>query len=93
MKSISYFDEQFIEAVDYYRAAAPRTALEFIADLERAKDMITGFPKIGRPKGEYRYLALKNFPYRVCYVENVNGEVLLVTLFHYRQKEIRIQVR
>jgi plasmid stabilization system protein ParE len=93
MKSISYFEEQFIAAVDYHRTNDPHVALEFIAALERAKDMISRFPKIGTQKSGYRYLPLKKFPYQVCYSDNLNGEVVLVTLFHYRQKEMRIALR
>jgi len=93
MKSISYFDEQFGEALEYYRANSPKAAKGFVTALERAKEIISQFPKIGTPKAEYRYLMLKGFPYRVCYVEDLDGEIVLVTLFHYKQKELRIAVR
>ena len=90
MKSISYFVERFAVAVEYSRAVAPKAARNFIAAFERAKQMISRFPKIGTSKGDYRYLPLKDFPYRVCYVEDLEGQLVLVTLFHYKQKEPHI---
>jgi hypothetical protein len=35
--------------------------------------------------GEFRGLHLKDFPYRFCYQEHLEGGPVAVVLFHYKQ--------
>lgn len=56
--------EEFFDAVDYYRAESPRIALEFIAAVEHAVELIAAFPELGVPylAGTRRVL-LQRFPF------------------------------
>jgi toxin ParE1/3/4 len=65
------------EAIDHYlREASSKTALAFIADLERAYRHLSRHPAAGSPRYAYeldlpdlRSWMLRRFPYLVFYVE------------------------
>ena len=40
--------------------------------------------------GEFRGLHLQEFPYRYCYKEDIEGDLVAVVLFHYKQRRPKI---
>jgi hypothetical protein len=90
MKYSSIFNESLFQAVEYYGNIDRRLALRFFEAVDRAKREIGRFPKIGKPMGKFRGLHLKEFPYRFCYQENLDGELVALVLYHTKQKQPRI---
>jgi toxin ParE1/3/4 len=69
-------DRNVAEAIDYYRAASPKTALGFVDDLERAFRHVQRHPASGSPRYGYelnlpglRAWPCKRHPYLVFYLE------------------------
>lgn len=65
------------QALDYYLAVAPATALKFVAALERASTHIETHPSSGSPRyahelgiPQLRFWKLRGFPYALFYVEH-----------------------
>ena len=90
MKNISVFSKSLFEAVAHYHAIDIKLSRQFVQAVDEAKQMIARFPKIGKLARGYRYLLLNNFPYRLCYREDLDGEIVLITLFHFKQLEPRV---
>ena len=91
MKYSSIFNESLFQAIKYYGEIDKRIALHFFEAVNHAKREIIRFPKIGKTMGKFRSLHLKGFPYRFCYQENLDGELVALVLFHTKQKEPRIR--
>jgi len=87
MKYLSTFSQSLVQAVDYYTAIDKKLALRFFESVEHAKREIIRFHKSGKLANGYRSLLLKNFPYKFCYRENMEGELVGVVLFHLKQRE------
>jgi len=86
MIELSIFHESFFRAVVHYSAIESKLAQRFIDAVEDAKRRITAFPKTGKMRDGYRMVLLKDFPYRLCYLENQDGEIVALVLFHFKQK-------
>lgn len=86
MIELSTFHESFANAVEYYSAIDRKLAHRFINAVEEIKEKIQDFPKSGKLRDGYRMLLLKDFPYRFCYMENSEGEMVALVLFHFKQK-------
>jgi hypothetical protein len=85
MRPLTTFTESFLVAVRYYAAVDKPLALRFIESVDRTRDEIIRFPTIGRVSGKYRVLRVTGFPYNFCYADDLNGELVAITLFHHKQ--------
>lgn len=90
MKFLTTFSEDFLNAVDYYAAIDKKLARRFIEAVDCAQREIIRFPKIGKPAKNYRAFLLQEFPYSICYREDLEGDLVALVLFHHKQKEPRI---
>lgn len=81
------FSESLYRAIDYYKSIHPKVAARFTDELESALLTIGKFPKIGHVHPKYRAFALKNFPYSICYYQDLEGFLYGLVLFHHKQKE------
>jgi len=80
------FFESFFRAVVYYSAIDKKLAQRFIEAVEDVKRRVNAFPNAGKLRDGYRMVFLKDFPYRFCYLENVEGQIVALVLFHFKQK-------
>ncbi len=74
---LSFAEEEFAEAVDYYNEQCPGLGYEFAAEVKRAFDRIKVFPEAWQyfSKRSRRCL-LNRFPYGILY--RVESEIVLV---------------
>jgi len=86
MRYLKSFHVSLQNAVDFYALENRAVARRFIAAIEDAERKIARFPRIGRLMGEFRGVHLQEFPYRYCYKEDVDGDLVAVVLFHYKQR-------
>ena len=91
MRFLTTFSESFLQAVDYYAAIDSKLARRFIETVDRAQRKIAQFPKLGKPAKNYRALLLQEFPYSICYREDLDGEFVALVLFHHKQKKPGIE--
>jgi hypothetical protein len=87
MRPLTTFTASFLVAVHYYSAIDKPLALRFIEAVDKARDEIMRFPSIGRVSGKYRVLPVKGFPYNFCYSDDLDGELVAITLFHHKQSD------
>jgi len=85
MKYLKSFHASLQNAVDFYALEDKTVARRFIAAIEDAERKIAAFPKIGKRMGEFRGFHLQEFPFRYCYKEDLDGGLVAVVLFHYKQ--------
>ena len=90
MKFLRSFNQALVEAVDYYKAIDPRLAKRFVDAVDEAQKSIDAFPKIGRLIKNGRECLLRDFPYSFCYQEELDGNLVASTLFHYKKSGERI---
>ena len=65
---LSFAEEEFAEAVDYYNEQCPGLGYEFAAEVKRAFDRINVFPEAWPLfSGLIRRCLLNRFPYGVLY--------------------------
>ncbi|MGF1679127.1 MAG: type II toxin-antitoxin system RelE/ParE family toxin [Candidatus Methylacidiphilales bacterium] len=75
--------DELSDAAQFYDDRIPGMGTEFINEVDRAIDLILGFPKAwGRLSDEFRHCNLRRFPYNVIYTVEDGGEVLIVSIFH-----------
>jgi hypothetical protein len=86
MKYHSLFSQSLFEAIDHYYAIDRKLARRFVAAIDEAKEEILRFPKIGRALRRCRIVHLRDFPFRLCYRENFEGELVIVALVHHKQR-------
>lgn len=78
--------EEFFDAVDYYRAESAQLAIEFIAAVDYASELIASFPELGTPYlAGTRRMLVQRFPYSLVYVVDETG-TLVVALAHHRRQ-------
>jgi plasmid stabilization system protein ParE len=87
MKYLSTFSDSLYQAIDRYHAIDKKLARRFVEAVDHATQEVIRFPKIGRLKGRYRKLPVRDFPYQFCYSENLDGELVALVLFHNKQRE------
>ena len=75
----------FHRAVNHYDAIDKNIARRFIDAADRAQRNIVRFPQIGKPIKNGREYLLRDFPYSLCYLGDLDGEPVAVRLFHYKQ--------
>ena len=88
MIELGSFYESFLRAAQHYSVLDKKLAQRFIDAVDEAKRKINSFPKAGKPRDGYRMVFLKGFPYRFCYMENEEGEIIALVLFHFKQRGI-----
>lgn len=87
MRPLTTFTESFLVAIRYYASIEKPLALRFIEAVDKTRDEIIRFPTIGRVSGKYRMLRVKGFPYNFCYTDQLDGELVAITLFHHKQND------
>jgi len=87
MKYLSTFNESLFRAIEHYSAIDKNLARRFVEAVDQAREEIIRFPKIGKQAATYRKLIIQDFPYRFCYRENLDGELVAVVLYHHKQLE------
>jgi plasmid stabilization system protein ParE len=81
--------EELTEAAQFYDNRIPGLGAEFINEVDRALDLILGFPEAwGRLSDEFRHCNLRRFPYAVIYAVEDDGEVLIVSIFHQSREPL-----
>ena len=86
MKYLTPFTISFLNALDHYRAIDKNLGRRFYDEVEEAKAKVIRFPHLGKIANGYRYVLPKHFPYKFCYIENLNGELAAMVLFHFKQQ-------
>ena len=79
--------EEFLAAVDYYRAALPELGERFAAAVRHATDVVAAHPDAGSPRGTsvVRRLVVIGFPYDLVYWQR--GETVeIIALAHHRRR-------
>jgi hypothetical protein len=79
--------------VGYAIPPACGPAIPGIESVDKAHDEIVRFPTIGRMSGKYRVLRVKGFPYNFCYSDDLDGELVAITLFHHKQNDPESQLQ
>lgn len=87
MKYLSTFNQGLFDAIAHYKAIDPVLAKRFVEAVDQARIHIERFPKSGNQRKNFRSWLIRDFPYRFCYRENLDGELVAITLFHHRQLE------
>jgi len=79
-------EDDLLEAARFYRdEGGVNLANRFLDEFERAVNLLTEFPNIGRPAGASRRVhPLQNFPYSVIYRETAGTIRVLVVRAHLR---------
>lgn len=73
------------DAIDYYALVDPSLTRGFIDELEAAFSFVKLYPQAGRILvSRYRRIALRRFPYLVCY-EITDEAVRVLALIHNRR--------
>ena len=81
------------QAVNYYNDRDKSVARRFIDAVEKSLDQIRSFPKIGKRIKNGREYLLAGFPYSLCYVQDIEGEPIVIRVFHYKRGGPRIPDR
>jgi len=79
--------EEFLAAVEYYRAALPELGARFSEAVRHATDVVAAHPEAGSPRGssEVRRLLVVGFPYDLVYWQR--GEMIeIIAVAHHRRR-------
>ena len=79
--------EEFLAAVEYYRAALPELGGRFAQAVQHATDVAATHPEAGSPRGtsEIRRLGVVGFPYDLVYWQR-HEVVEVIALAHHRRR-------
>jgi toxin ParE1/3/4 len=79
--------EEISQAVLFYRQrAGAAVALDFLAELERAAQLIASSPALGKPTmGGRQMFPLRRFPYSLIY-RDVGHEIRIIAIAHQRRR-------
>jgi plasmid stabilization system protein ParE len=80
-------ERELTDGAVYYAREAKNAdlGLAFIAEFERALDLLCAYPRLGAPWRSRRRFPLRRFPYSIIYY--VTGEELrVIALAHHRRK-------
>jgi len=79
-------DEELSEATDYLNQRSKQAAQRFVAEVDRAIQLLLQFPRLGSPlRHDVRVFSLKVFPYRLIY--RVEGEIIRIyAVAHVRRR-------
>ena len=73
-------------AVFYAREGGAEVGLAFIAEFERALDLLCRHPRLGAPwRNNRRRFPLRKFPYSIIYYVR-DDELRVIALAHHRRK-------
>ena len=73
------------DAIDYYAVVEPSLTGSFIDEVWAALAFIESYPQAGRVLiSQYRRVALRHFPYLVCYLIS-DGTVQVLAVIHNRR--------
>ena len=75
--------EEIAEAAEYYDHEVPGLGADFLGEVDRAIDLILGFPEAwGKISEDFRHCNLRRFPYTVIYTLEGGNEIMIVSVFH-----------
>ena len=75
--------EELAEAAEYYDHEVPGLGANFLSEVDRAIDLIIGFPETwGKISEDFRHCNLRRFPYTVIYTVAGGDEIMIVSVFH-----------
>ena len=75
--------EELAEAAEYYDHEVPGLGADFLSEVDRAIDLILGFPEAwGKISEDFRHCNLRRFPYTVIYTLEGSHEIMIVSVFH-----------
>jgi plasmid stabilization system protein ParE len=79
-------DEELSEATAYLNERSKQAAQRFLADVDRAIQLLLQFPRLGSPLvNDLRGFSLRVFPYRLIY--RVEGEIVRIyAVAHVRRR-------
>jgi len=79
-------DEELSAATDYLNQRSTQAALRFVAEVDRAIQLLLQFPRLGAPlRRDVRGFSLRVFPYRLIY--RVEGEIVRIyAVAHVRRR-------
>jgi len=79
-------DEELSEATAYLNQRSKQAAQRFVADVDRAIQLLLQFPGLGSPLAhDLRRFSLRVFPYRLIY--RIEGEVIRIyAVAHVRRR-------
>ena len=81
------------EAIDYYTGVEDDLPQRFMRELRASFSFISSWPLAGRVfHGEYRRVALKRFPYLMCY-RIVDDTVRVLAIVHNRRDPSWVRAR
>ena len=75
--------EELAEAAEYYDREVPGLGADFLSEVDRAIDLVLGFPEAwGKISEDFRHCNLRRFPYTVIYPLEGANDILIVSVFH-----------
>jgi len=75
--------EELAEAAEYYDREVSGLGADFLVEVDRAIDLILGFPEAwGKISEDFRHCNLRRFPYTVIYTLEGGSEIMIVSVFH-----------
>ena len=78
-------EQEFIEASVFYESRVPGLGERFIAEVERAAELLTERPEIGQRIDQvFRRMVLRRFPYLLIYSVEAE-EIRIVAVAHQRR--------
>ena len=79
--------EELAEAAEYYDHEVPGLGANFLSEVDRAIDLIVGFPEAwGKISEDFRHCNLRRFPYTVIYTLEGSDEIMIVSVFHQNRE-------
>jgi plasmid stabilization system protein ParE len=81
---------EFADAVNYYKKIDVALAERFAAATQKTIEKIAQFPMLGRKivnkDKEYRSIFVPGFPFRLNYIVEENGDLLVLYIVHLRRE-------